>query len=282
MLHDSRATPKRWIPSILESLTLLLSSWAAVLVSVGVVRLALPSGWTEPKGRLAELSPEAMVAGTLASELGLAAMLGGYFWLRRQHRPVLLPLSRPTPRGLLGSLLVVFGITPWADMSAVLVHWHTGETSQAMTAVLGAVRQANGVGLATLFVALAIVPAIVEESLFRGAITAAWHRSRWEAILFPSLLFGVFHMEPQQAAATAVLGLGFGVARVATGSVLPGMVAHGAYNAGVILLMRTVGPAAQPSIPWVGLLCGTLVLGLGLVVLRWDTARVPERAQLDA
>jgi membrane protease YdiL (CAAX protease family) len=148
-----------------------------------------------------------------------------------------------------------------------------GQPSEVMQTVLGAVQGASGLGLVGLILALALVPAVVEETLFRGAITACFARSRLEAILVPSLLFGAFHLEPQQAAATAVLGVAFGLGRLYTGSLLPPMFAHAFYNMAVILLMRYVGASAEPHVAWQLVVGGAVVFTIGLWLLRGGEPR---------
>jgi membrane protease YdiL (CAAX protease family) len=258
--------PPGWIPPILECVLLLLVSLMAVrFVSSVVITLAAPAWHDSPAGT----PPPAglVVGGTLANELAVGAVLGAYLWLRRQHRPVLVPLAAPTARGLLGTFLVVLGAVPWADVMAVLVERWTGRRSDAVAIVNSAVRGAGVTGMIGLVVALALVPAMVEEALFRGVITAGFQRSRVEALLAPSLLFGAFHLEPQQAAATAVLGIAFGLGRLCTGTVLGAMGAHAAYNTGVLLLTRLVGPPAESRISWPIVAFGTVTFAVGCWLL---------------
>jgi membrane protease YdiL (CAAX protease family) len=89
--------------------------------------------------------------------------------------------------------------------------------------------------------ALAIAPT-VEEFVFRGALWTGFERS-WGPIvagLVVTLLFVVMHLlesgrYPPAIAAIATLGAGCIVARVASGSLLPPILMHLAYN-GVIVI----------------------------------------------
>jgi membrane protease YdiL (CAAX protease family) len=257
-----------WIPPVLECFLVLLVAFVAVLgASSVVVSLAAPGWHDAPAGTPPPASTGLVVGGTLANELAVAAVLGGYLWLRRQHRGVLVPLGAPSARGLAGTMLVVLGAVPWADLAGVLMQRWMGRRSDAVEIVISSVRGAGVAGMLGLVVALAVVPAVVEEALFRGVITAGFLRSRTEAVLVPSLLFGAFHFEPQQAAATAVLGIAFGIGRLYTGTVLGSMAAHAAYNSGVILLTRLVGPAAESRISWPLVAAGTLSFALGVRLL---------------
>jgi membrane protease YdiL (CAAX protease family) len=260
--------PPRWIPSILECLSVLLVAFVAVLFASSVVVTLAAPGWHDaPAGTPPPAGTGLVVGGTLANELAVGAVLGGYLWLRRQHRGLLVPLGAPSARGLAGTMLVVLGAVPWADLVGVLMQRWMGRRSDALEIVISSVRGAGIPGMLGLVVALAMVPAVVEETLFRGVITAGFLPSRTLAVLVPSLLFGIFHFEPQQAAATVVLGIAFGIGRLYTGTVLSSMGAHAAYNTGVILLTRLVEPAAESRISWPLVAAGTLSFALGVWLL---------------
>ena len=102
-----------------------------------------------------------------------------------------------------------------------------------------------------LLAALAVLPALAEEALFRGFITAGFSRfPRWVALLAPSLMFGIFHLEVTQAAGTFVLGLGFGWLRCQTRALTLSVIVHAVHNALVLCVVRLVGveqATAEPS-----------------------------------
>jgi membrane protease YdiL (CAAX protease family) len=268
-LSDSPADdPPRQIPSTLECFLVLGAAMAAVMfASSAIVALAAPGWHDAPAGTRLPAGTGIIIGGTLANELAVGAVVGGYLWLRRQHRAVLVPLGLPSLRGLAGTLLVVLGAVPWADLVGVLMERWMGQRSGAVELVVSSVRGAGFYGMLGLVLALAVVPAVVEETLFRGVITAGFGRSWTEALLVPSVLFGAFHLEPQQAAATAVLGIAFGIGRLCTGSVLASMCAHAAYNTCVLLLIRLVGPSAESRIAWPLVALGTASLAFGIWLL---------------
>ncbi|HEY8946349.1 MAG TPA: CPBP family intramembrane glutamic endopeptidase, partial [Polyangiaceae bacterium] len=108
----------------------------------------------------------------------------------------------------------------------------------------------------------AVLPAFAEEAMFRGFITTALLRySPIVAISVSSLMFGLFHLEPTQAAGTVLLGVAFGLIRLYTGSIWPCVLSHGAYNAAVILEARWFEPADDHVIHW-----GRVGLGLVLAL----------------
>jgi membrane protease YdiL (CAAX protease family) len=87
---------------------------------------------------------------------------------------------------------------------------------------------------------MAIFP-ICEEVLFRGYVFAGL-RTRYRplpAMAVTAFLFGVYHQDPVRIPAACLLGLGFGVALLRTGSIFPAMGMHLAANTCAGLLTRT-------------------------------------------
>jgi len=89
------------------------------------------------------------------------------------------------------------------------------------------------------------------------------------ALCVPSLMFGLFHLEPTQAAGAFVLGVGFGIARLYTDSVLTSILCHLIYNAYVLIDVYTGGRVGSTELHFgrVGLGLSLSALGFGLMVL---------------
>lgn len=97
----------------------------------------------------------------------------------------------------------------------------------------------------------ALVPALCEELLFRGALfstlgvklgdtSADMHgkRLRMIPLIVCGLLFGIFHLSVSKLLPTTLLGIGFGIAAMASGSLYPAIAMHFTNNALVLLLVR--------------------------------------------
>jgi membrane protease YdiL (CAAX protease family) len=152
------------------------------------------------------------------------------------------PLGQPTLRTIFAGLLIVFGFGPLAEFCGEVVLRLLPRDANAERLVVTIARDASGEGLILVLFAAAVLPAIVEEAMFRGLVTRAFEkRSHAEMVLVPSLMFGLFHLEPTQIAGTIVLGVAFGLARLYSGSLVPSLVAHAAYNTMVILDVRFGG-----------------------------------------
>ena len=74
---------------------------------------------------------------------------------------------------------------------------------------------------------IALLPAVVEEFIFRGLILNGYkRRNPLMAILLSSFLFGIMHMNLNQFSYAFVIGLIFGLLAYATGSLLPSILGH--------------------------------------------------------
>ncbi len=215
-----------------------------------------------------------IVALTALPELALGALVLLTVRSRGFNPRLVLPVTLPAPASMLGALLVVFGVAPLADA----VHsWAShcpwvpsifAEGASASSLVERAVGGRGALGLAVSLLGLAAVPALVEEALFRGFVTAAFRSSDAAALLAPSALFALFHLDPAQVAATLCLGLAFGLARLCTGSLVASMTAHAAYNGVVLTLTYAAGGDAgeAPSLAGVVVGLGAAVAGVLLMV----------------
>lgn len=195
----------------------------------------------------------------------LAVLFTLTIWIVR-HRPHLghvFPFGHPTLRTIVAGLLIVFGFGPLAEFAGELAFRFLGRDVNAERLVVAVSRNASNGGLVLVLFAAAVLPALVEESMFRGLVTRAFEkRSHAEMVLVPSLLFGIFHLEPTQAAGTVVLGVAFGLTRLYSGSLVPSIVAHAVYNAVVILSVRFSGKVVDHTLHF-----GRVAIGLGVAAL---------------
>lgn len=77
-------------------------------------------------------------------------------------------------------------------------------------------------------VCISILGPVLEEMLFRGAITkvSLQKYSPVTAILLSALIFGVFHINPAQVVGAALSGILFAWLYYKTGSIIPGILIH--------------------------------------------------------
>jgi sodium transport system permease protein len=119
---------------------------------------------------------------------------------------------------------------------------------------------------------VSLTPAICEEALFRGPVLRglATKLPPLSAAVLTGVLFGVFHLDIYRLLPTAILGVLLSYAALASGSIIPAMVAHLCNNAMLLTLatlklddrLSTLGTFAT-----VGLIAGSVLLTVAGVLL---------------
>ena len=112
----------------------------------------------------------------------------------------------------------VIGVDPWADF------WF-----QVMPTTVPE--------LFIFVLAMAILPALCEESLFSGAILGILEKKGpWKAIICTALLVAVYHMDPWRFLPFFASGMLFGLVTIRTNSTLSAMICHASSNALAFIL----------------------------------------------
>lgn len=134
--------------------------------------------------------------------------------------------------------------------------------------------RADGWRLPALVALMALIPAVTEETLFRGALLQSWRPlGRTRSILITSLVFALFHFTPLNIPAILLISWFLGAAAYDSQSVYPSMVIHGMNN-----LMATLFSVAAAAVPegmaeeismGQTLLSIAFFLGWGLVTTLW-------------
>jgi len=173
----------------------------------------------------------ASVAGdvaVVAVVLGIAKSRG---WTLRDFG-----LRATAPRFLVAAVLV--GISMWfVTLTLVNLVQPPGDTK----ALEKAVEQTS---LVPTLIALAILPAVAEELVFRGILTRALTQ-RFQpigAIAISALVFAVYHLLPAQIVSTVVLGLALGYLTLRANSIVPAVIVHFLNNSIAIVLSRDEVP----------------------------------------
>jgi membrane protease YdiL (CAAX protease family) len=120
---------------------------------------------------------------------------------------------------------------------------------------------------ASVFVLIAVVPAVCEELLFRGFLLSSLRTSarKWTAIIAAAAIFGVFHFFLFKFAVTASLGVLLGYLCWQSRSVVPAIIAHLLHNSIGVSNVLYRDFARRLGVPqgddWVHLPAGILILG---------------------
>lgn len=97
----------------------------------------------------------------------------------------------------------------------------------------------SGWNLLPALLIIAVLPAIFEETVFRGVLTGTMGRSGWSTAavtLISGALFSLFHHNPEQTVYQFICGVCYALLALRAGSVLPSMLAHLCNNALILFL----------------------------------------------
>ncbi len=192
-------------------------------------------------------------------------------WLRQPFAEML-RLAPPLPIAFAAAALI--GLGAWLGLSLPVLWLQDAllsgqaEAAESLKSSLGI----DGVALPLLILSLAIVPALGEELVFRGAILGLLEK-RWtptSALIGQAVLFGLMHGSVFRFLPTALLGLVLGHLAKKTGSVWPGVLAHAMTNA-IALSLDRLAPAMVErhlATPSALALAGLAILAAGLWLLR--------------
>ncbi len=109
----------------------------------------------------------------------------------------------------------------------------------------------TGWNLLPAILVIALLPAVFEETLFRGILVGRMGESGWGTVctvLVSGALFSLYHTNPEQTIYQFVCGVLFALVALRSGSVLPSMVSHFANNA-VILILTSCGYDVFSALP---------------------------------
>ncbi len=191
----------------------------------------------------------------LPEVVGLLIPALGFLWRKRQlHllRRLLLPRDRTQlvmrlGAGVLLGLGLFYFLAVWIEPLYERVVRISPAEQRALQRMI-----APPTGLRPLWLDLlsfALIPAVCEEVLFRGAILGALVPSLGEQpaepwrhwlpmVLLSSLLFGMIHLSWGRMVPTMLLGTSFAVASLRGGSLWTAMAMHAVNNALVVVMVR--------------------------------------------
>jgi membrane protease YdiL (CAAX protease family) len=182
---------------------------------------------------------------------------------------------------LLGALLVGVGLAPWVNLLSYFQHqfWPASPSQGRQTAELFLPALARHPVLTPLLIGA--LAGICEELLYRGVIQASLLKRLplWPALLITAALFAAAHMDLHGFPLRLLLGVVLGYVVWRGGSIFPGMVIHGVYDATQLGLAawavkkqgvaRLVEQAANPAAVgldasnYIQLAVGAVLLGVG-------------------
>lgn len=103
----------------------------------------------------------------------------------------------------------------------------------------------SGWNILPVILVIAVLPAILEETVFRGILFRQMTESGWgtvATVLISGALFSLYHHNPEQTIYQFICGVCFALLALRAGSILPGVVAHFLNNATVLVLTAIFSP----------------------------------------
>ncbi len=98
-------------------------------------------------------------------------------------------------------------------------------------------------------VLMALLPAVVEEFIFRGIFYGSYRRKNvMKAALMSGLLFGITHLNLNQFAYAFAIGVAFCLLYEASGSIVLSVTAHFAINANTVFIMHFLENAQEITV----------------------------------
>jgi sodium transport system permease protein len=186
-------------------------------------------------------------------------------------------LRAPPWKGVLAGSLM--GLSAWAFVGGLLIRLLPPPESliRAMEKIF--LLDEKPVPLWTVWLVLAVSPALCEELLFRGMILTGFKKlGMWPAVILSGLLFGLAHSSIYRLLPTFFLGALFGYLVWRTGSVYCSMAAHALNNGMAMTLLHhkslnlLLGIQGVHYLPWGLTLAGTIVMLIGI----WLVSSLPE------
>ncbi|MEF9970330.1 MAG: CPBP family intramembrane glutamic endopeptidase [Ruthenibacterium sp.] len=176
--------------------------------------------------------PESVVA-LLNLLLAAGGLLAAFAFIEKnaaaQMRPVIILLP-PRDKRLWLFLPVFLGLGILTNMGTSLLQ-KTLVKHTAYQVPMAPMLPKSGFALVLTFLAMCVIPAILEELLCRGAMQGVFRRwGVWFSIVVSSTIFTLLHGDIAQMPGIFILSLFLGLTAYATDSLLPGMVLHFANN----------------------------------------------------
>ena len=271
-----------WAARVFSREDVVLEEWEPVSWRNVLTQVARRGGWPAPAhGTLlfivclllvyyigSEWQQTALLPGSclLLLLIALPAVAAGV--LLRVDAPRVFRWRWPTGRQALGSLIAAPGLAAAAGL-AWLVQQLVFPAPEALTSAMEKMFQEALSHWPVTLVALALAPALCEETLFRGFLLSSFDPQKrpWRAILISAALFAVAHLTPYRLAPVFVCGIALGYVALRTRSVVPAMVLHGGLNA-IALTFAKYAPGWVESVEtlsgwWIIAAVAVAVAGLG-------------------
>ena len=258
---------------------------AIAVFFLGVYSMKLPVDVAQAaaaRGQAIGLRPLLMASELMLITPALLALL----LLRRPLRAALGLESRP--RGTIVAALGA-GAALWAASLGLLevqsLWWPPSEAFlETFRQLHQQLKPKDAVDAVLSVAAIAVFPAVCEEILFRGVLLPSFARGMGAiaGVLFSALLFGIIHVDLAGDAFAftripfaILVGVGLGLLRVRTGSLVPPILGHAVLNTITFATVVVTGVEMETETPDAALGTAMLIGGAMLTAIALRHARPP-------
>lgn len=141
------------------------------------------------------------------------------------------------PKYFVIAILMQIGLLSLSQLNTLFLRWLEKFGYQDAGIFLPSM---DGIGFAGVLFTVAVLPAVMEEVIFRGVLLNGLKKSfpEWAAVLLCGALFSLFHQNPAQTIYQFCCGAAFALVAIKAGSILPTVLAHFLNNAMIVVLNK--------------------------------------------
>lgn len=192
----------------------------------------------------------------LLPQIAFAAVVFCYLFFSGKFFKVELKRQKCSFKYYLLAVLLQIGLFGLAELNTLFLEFLEKFGYESAEIVLP---DMQGFGVVWVLLVVALLPAVFEETLFRGVVLDGMHSfGKVGAVLLCGGLFAIYHQNPAQTVYQFCCGAAFALVAIRAGSVFPTMLSHFINNAVIILLAR-FGISQFPTPVYIAILCVSAV-----------------------
>jgi membrane protease YdiL (CAAX protease family) len=284
--EPSRGRPSAWpaLAAFVVAFLLVQGATLALLIVAAALRAGGDLQRIAQEVQSFALSAPGVAAAALVSATVLAAVAVAAARLDRSSAADALRLrpSRATTGGVAAAVVGMVGLSVASGTALELLGLRGGQGP--MEQIARALATAGPSRLPLYVAAIAVAPAIAEETFFRGLLqtrlVARW--GRWPGTTLSAIAFGLIHLDPVQGSVAFLAGLFLGWLAERFESIRPSIAAHATNNALFVALAPWALAGASRRMEYVLATAGCLALLASIAFLSRDFAQAKSRAAVDA
>ncbi|MBR5515434.1 MAG: CPBP family intramembrane metalloprotease, partial [Clostridia bacterium] len=196
------------------------------------------------------ITANSLVASMVVTELALLLPALLFVILRKDNISCRFALKLPSIGNFFSSILIFVGMN--ALQNAVTFVLYPLYYNKTENPDIGMLDSFEGVSPYVLLIAIAVMPAICEEMLFRGYFLSAFtqNKTKLSAILgisISSIMFSILHFSIYKLPMTLIMGIAFAYIAYKSGSILISGIFHFLTNANALISYYTLmGADSEP------------------------------------